>query len=173
MNNLNPEEYLRKIHTAKYKRMIFPILLVIISFVLNNFSHFEHTKYLALFGLIWYIFILVQFKVNKAGPIEENNVGSPVAGKVKNIGDSYLEIEKSIFDAVDIHCVCEEDVNIKWKKTPVFWENDCSLPGRLIGYTSGNNTCRIEFSENWKINVQVGQKLLSGDIILQKREDNE
>ncbi len=172
MSDLNPIDIINKIQTAKYRKIALPILLVIASFILNHFYQIEETKYIALLGLIWYIFIFMQFKVNRVGNVGENIICSPISGKVVKVSNSQILIKKSWFDSIDIRFSGLDENCLFWAKKPVILKNG-KTTGKLTGYTVGKNSCKIEFGEEWEVIVEVGQKLISGDSILKKRETND
>ncbi|MCF7793482.1 MAG: hypothetical protein K9N09_07005 [Candidatus Cloacimonetes bacterium] len=171
MNTLNPVEIINKIQTAKYKKIALPILLVITSFIINHFYQFEETRYIAIVGLIWYVFIFMQFKVNRVGNVEEDTICSPLSGKITDVSKQQIIITKSWFDSSDIRFSGLDENILFWAKKPVILE-DSDISGKLIGYTIGRNSCKIEFDEEWETLVEIGQKVISGDPILKKREND-
>ena len=97
MLEYTPVEYLTKIQKLKYKAAIFPILLVIISFGLNMIFELDQVKYLSIIGLIWYILIIIQFRVRRNYPPESETdiILSPIYGKITKIEDNSITIIKA------------------------------------------------------------------------------
>ena len=168
MSEYTPIEYLTKIQKLKYKAAIFPILLVIISFGLNMIFEFDQAKYLSVIGLIWYIFIIIQFRVRRNYPPESETeiVLSPIYGKVTKIEGNSITIKKGLFHAADIrHSGQNIEVIIKSKQVNYF-EEQPSLAGRLIGVISSSGICICGIPEGWKIELNVGDKVAAGETIL-------
>lgn len=174
MNNLNPQEIINKIQKEKYKKLVWPILLVVLSFIINNVFQIHQTKYAALIGLLWYLLIFMQFKVNKSVPeAEEHSVSSPITGKIIEKSEVQIVIEKSCFDTIDVRCVNNENLEITWQKQPIFFNKNCDMPNQLIGFSTGKNRCKIKFGSEWMCDSELGRKILAGDSILIKRIEHE
>ncbi|MCK5050096.1 MAG: hypothetical protein KAS53_00045 [Candidatus Cloacimonetes bacterium] len=168
MSNYTPVEYLTKIQKLKYKAAIFPILLVIISFGLNLIFEIDQAKYLSVIGLIWYIFIIIRFRITRNYPPESEtkNILSPIYGKVIKIEDSSITIKKGIFQSADFRYTGQNiEVKIKSKQVNYF-EDQPSLTGRLIGIISSSVICICEIPNDWKIEITIGDKVVAGETIL-------
>lgn len=168
MSNHTPVEYLAKIQKLKYKAAIFPILLVIISFGLNILFELDQVKYLSIIGLIWYIFIIIKFRVRRNYPPESESeiILSPIYGKIIEIEGSSITIKKGIFQSADIRYTGQNiEVKIKSKKVNYF-EEQTTLAGKLIGVISSSAICICEVPEDWKIEINIDDKIVAGETIL-------
>jgi len=175
MNKFNPEQYLLKIQKQKYKIAILPILVVVIGFFFHSSFQFTFLKYVSLAGLLGYVFVIMLHKVNKAVPpvCEQKHILSPISGKITSIKNNKIEIEKSIFDPIDIRCSTSSDkIDIIWKnRKPKFFEENCQLPGKLIGMIIGKVNCILKLPDDYVIDVKEGQKLLAGETIMAKSSE--
>ena len=168
MSDYTPIGYLAKIQKLKYKAAIFPILLVFISFGLNMIFELDQAKYLSIIGLIWYILIIIQFRVRRNYPPESENeiVLSPIYGRVTKIEDNSITIKKGFFQAADIRYSGQNvEVKIDSKKVTYF-EEQPTLTGKLIGVVSFSAICICEVSKDWKAEVNIGGKVVAGETIL-------
>ena len=170
MNKINPDQYLLNIQKQKYKIAVFPILLVLAGFLLQNRFQIELSKYISLAGLLGYIFIVMLHRVNKAIPpiSEEGVVFSPISGKISSLDNGMIEITKNAFNPIDLRCAFRSDeINISWKKGKFkFYEQNCILPGKLIGMVAGRATCICNFPDNFNVVVKTGEKVIAGESIL-------
>ncbi len=168
MLDYTPVEYLSKIQKLKYKTAVFPILLVIISFGSNLLFDIDQAKYLSVIGLIWYIFIIIQFRITRNFPPESETkiIISPIYGKVTKIEDGSITIKKGIFRSADIR-YAGQNIEVKIKSKQVnYFEDDPSLAGRLIGVISTPAICICEIPNDWKIKINIGDKIVAGETIL-------
>jgi hypothetical protein len=168
MLEYTPVEYLTKIQKLKYKAAIFPILLVIISFGLNMIFELDQVKYLSIIGLIWYILIIIQFRVRRNYPPESETdiILSPIYGKITKIEDNSITIIKGFFQAADIRYSGQNiEVKINSQKTTYF-EQQPTLLGKLIGIVSSSAICICEIPEDWKIEINTDDKVIAGETIL-------
>lgn len=175
MSECNPIDHINRIQKIKYKQALLPIILIVASFLISFFYENEMLKYAALFGLIWYVWIFMQFKIIKIPLPEnsENSLLSPITGKVIDLNEAELLLKKSWLNSVEIRCIGKnEKITINWTKEPVLFESDCSLPGRLIGFVKGKTICKITFPKHYELNVVCGQKIEAGNCILKKKEED-
>ena len=168
MSEYTPVEYLTNIQKLKYKAAIYPILLVIISFGFNMIFELDQAKYLSIIGLIWYIFIIIKFRVRRNFPPESEIeiILSPIYGKITKIEDNFITIKKGIFNSADIRFAGQ---NIKVKiisKQVNYFEERPTIAGRLIGIISSSAICICEIPEDWKIEINSGDKVVAGESIL-------
>ncbi len=168
MVDYTPIEYLTKIQKLKYRAAILPVLLVIFSFGLNMIYEIDQAKYFSVIGLFWYILIIIQFRVTRNHPpeIEAEIILSPIYGKVTKIEDGFITIKKGLFQSADIRYAGQNiQVKIKSKKVNYF-EEQPSLSGRLIGVISSSAICICDIPEVWKIEINIGDKVVAGETIL-------
>jgi len=168
MLDYTPVEYLTKLQKLKYKAAIFPILLIAISFGLNIIFELDQAKYLSIIGLLWYIFIIMKFRVNRNHPPTTKNeiILSPIYGKITKIENNLITIKKGIFHSADLRYAGQNiEVNIDSKHVKYF-EDQPDLAGKLIGiiFSSANGFCRIP--DDWKIEINIGEKVTAGETIL-------
>ena len=164
MSEYTPVECLTKIQKLKYKAAIFPILLVVISFILNLFFELDQAKYLSIFGLIWYIFIIIQFRVRRNYPPESETeiILSPIYGKVTKIENNSITIKKGVFQSADIRYPGQNiEVKIDSRKVTYF-EEQPALTGKLIGVLPTPAICICEIPDDWKIEIDIDDKAISG-----------
>ena len=168
MSKYTPIEYLTKIQKLKYKAAIFPILIVFISFGLNIIFKIDQAKYLSIIGLIWYIFIIIQFRVRRNYPPESVTgiVLSPIYGKVTKIEDNSIIIKKNFFQAADIR-YSGQNIEMKIKSTKViYFEEQPTLTGKLIGVVLSSAICICKIPDDLKIEVDLDEQVVSGETIL-------
>ncbi|MFC1898030.1 hypothetical protein ACFLYJ_00500 [Candidatus Cloacimonadota bacterium] len=174
MDNLNPQDYINSIQKQKHFASLGPIILVIITFIINHFYRVDEVKYIALFGLIWYIFNFVIFKISLPIPPEKTAdfVFSPICGKVKKIEKNKIIISKKFWHPVDVRNVnSNQNIEIIFEgKQPHFFEDFSADVGKLIGYKSGELNCEILLPADFKISVSVSQKVISGFSVLGTKE---
>ena len=168
MSEYTPVKYLSKIQKLKYKAAIFPILLVIISFAFNMIFELDQAKYLSIIGLIWYIFIIIRFRVRRNYPPESVTeiILSPIYGKVTKIENNSITIKKGVFQSADIRYPGQNiEVKIDSRKMTYF-EEQPALTGKLIGVVPSSAMCICEIPENWNIQITIGDKVIAGETML-------
>lgn len=168
MSEYTPVEYLTNIQKLKYKAAIFPILLVFISFGLNLLFEIDQAKYLSVIGLIWYILIIIQFRVRRNYPPESETeiILSPIYGRVTKIENNSITIMKGVFQAADLRYSGQNiELKINSKKVTYF-EEQPTLTGKLIGVVSSSATCICEIPAGWKIEINIDDKVIAGETIL-------
>lgn len=170
MSEINPDQYLLRIQKQKYKIALFPILLVIAGFLLQTRFQIDLLKYISLAGLLGYVFIIMLHRVNKAVPpiSEKSIVLAPISGKVTSLNNGSIEITKNAFAPIDLRCASMNDeIDISWKKGKfIFFEQNCRLPGKLIGMVAGRARCNCNFPDHFTVVVKSGDKLIAGESIL-------
>ncbi|MCF7857794.1 MAG: hypothetical protein K9N07_00515 [Candidatus Cloacimonetes bacterium] len=168
MLDFTPLEYVTKIQQLKYKTAVFPILLVIISFGLNFFFALDLVKYLTLIGLVWYIIILMIFRIKRNYPplSDSEIIVAPIYGKISKIEGNVITITKSYFQPADLR-YSGVNTTTDFDSTRVrYFEADPQLTGRLIGVVPAKTKCTCEIPIDWGINVNVGEKVVAGGTIL-------
>ncbi len=168
MSEYTPVEYLSNIQKLKYKAAIFPILLVFISFGLNLLFEIDQAKYLSVIGLIWYIFIIIQFRVRRNYPPESETkiVLSPIYGRVTKIENNSITIKKGVFQAADIRYSGQNvELTIESKKVTYFEERP-TLTGKLIGVITSSAIFICKIPDDWKIEINIDDKVIAGETIL-------
>lgn len=168
MSEYTPVEYLTKIQKLKYKAAIFPILLVIISFGLNMIYQLDQVKYLSILGLIWYILIIIRFRIRRNVPPKNESeiILSPIYGTITKIDINMITIKKGLFQAADIRYPGYE-INLKFTSKFInLFEKKPNLAGKLIGVVSCKSKCVCTIPDDWNINVHPGDKVIAGETIL-------
>ena len=175
MDKLNPLNYISAINKQKYLASLWPIILVLITFIINHFYQVDEVKYVALFGLLWYMFTFTIYKINKPIPPEKTigSVFSPLNGKITKIENNRIFITKNLWHSVDIRsATSEQNAEIIFHgKQPILWEDFSSEIGKLIGYKIGKLICEILLPDEFSISVSASQKVISGHTILASKED--
>ncbi|HPR17501.1 MAG TPA: hypothetical protein PLD62_04570 [Candidatus Cloacimonadota bacterium] len=177
MSPYDPLDYITRIHKAKYKQAILPILLIVITFVINHFFLLEELKYVALLGLIWYALLFLCFRVGRIGYPEsdEAKVLSPLHGKATVLNEHQLIITKSIFHPVEIRCPIQKaQITLEWSAQPVFFEERCELSAKLIGFKFGKTKCKITVGEEYMLKIADNEKVIAGkSVLFERKESNE
>lgn len=171
LTDYNPIEYLTKIQSLKYRAATLPIIIVVVSFSINMIFKVDIVKYCALLGLIFYIFVLMCYRIKKQVPPENSDTAilSPIHGKIFQIDANTIKIKKHILEAADFRCSSRENVEIEFSKARLFrFENDCNMPGKLIGIFPYSVICIITIPKNYEIEVSLGEKVEAGETILAK-----
>jgi hypothetical protein len=172
LTDYNPIEYLTKIQNLKYQAATLPIIIVIVSFGINMIFKVDIVKYCALLGLLFYVFILMRYRIKKQVPPEnsETAILSPIHGKIFQIDANRIKIKKHILEAADFRCSSRENVEIEFSKSKLFrFENDCNVPGKLIAIIPHSVICIIMIPENYRIEVNPDEKVEAGETILAKQ----
>ena len=168
MSEYTPVEYLTKIQKLKYKSAISPILLVFISFGLNIIFELDQAKYLSIIGLIWYIFIILKFRVRRNYPPKSENeiILSPIYGRIIKIENNSIIIKKGFFQPADMRYAGQSiEVKIESKQVSYF-EEQPNIAGRLIGIIASSAICICKIPEDWKIEKNIGDRVVAGETIL-------
>ena len=168
MSEYTPVEYLSKIQKLKYKAAIFPILLVIISFGFNMIFELDQAKYLSIIGLIWYIFIIIRFRVRRNYPPESVTeiILSPIYGKVTKIENNSITIKKGVFQSADIRYP-GQNIEVKIDSGKVtYFEEQPALTGKLIGVLPSPVICICEIPDDWEIEINIDDKVIAGETIM-------
>ncbi len=172
LTDYNPIEYLTKIQNLKYRAATLPIIIVVVSFSINMIFEVDIVKYCALLGLFFYVFVLMCYRIKKQVPPENSDTAilSPVHGKIFQIDANRIKIKKHILEAADFRCSSKENIKIQFSNSRLFrFENDCNVPGKLIGIIPHSVICTITIPENYKIEVNFGEKVEAGETILAKQ----
>jgi len=171
MSGLTPASYLSKVQKLKYKVAIFPILLVFISFIINMTFGIDQVKYLSVIGLVWYIIIIMKFRVKKAYPHKKENkiLLSPIHGKIIKIEENSISIKRGIFDPADLRYSGQEmEVDLSSNNIKYF-EEEPEVPGKLIGIILSSGICKCSVPNDWEIVVRSGEKVSAGETILAEK----
>ena len=173
ISDYNPIEYLTRIQSLKYKAATVPILIVIISFSVNLIFKIDLVKYFSLLGLLLFLFILMKYRIKRTVPSEseEEIVLAPIHGRIIKIEDNKILIKKSFLDPADIRCVTNnKNVKITITNSSITWfEKEAILPGKLIGIVPHSAECICELPNDYKIEVQVNQKIEAGETIIARK----
>lgn len=172
LERFNPFEVISKIHSQKYKTAIIAFVLVATGFLLNLLLNISWAKYLTLFGLLVYIFILIIFKFNKIIPeITAGEIVSPINGKIISISDNEIIIEKGIFSPAEFRIASEDPLfSLTCIKGKAFiYYEDQVIAGTLAGIVPGFATIKITIPPKYKIIVDSKIKCKSGITIIAKQ----
>jgi len=173
ISDYNPIEYLTRIQSLKYKAATVPILIVIISFSVNLIFKIDLVKYFSLLGLLLFLFILMKYRIKRTVPSEseEEIVLAPIHGRIIKIEDNKILIKKSFLDPADIRCVTDnKNVKITITNSRITWfEKEATLPGKLIGIVPHSAECICELPNDYKVEIQLGQKIEAGETIIARK----
>ncbi|NQV18060.1 MAG: hypothetical protein HQ534_05905 [Armatimonadetes bacterium] len=170
MDKFNPTEYLTKIQKLKYRAAAIPILLVVLSFVFSIGTNSLYLKFISLIGFVLFIFISGRYRIKKNIPpsFEKPVFLAPINGIVRsiNLEKKIIVIKKGLFHTSEIRSNLQDlEVNIVAKK--IFWfELSSDIQGKLVGIVPASAECTCNLPSNFKISVQVGQKVISGETII-------
>lgn len=171
MSEFTPVQYLSKIQKLKYRAAFLPILLVFLSFGINMIFKVDQAKYFSVIGLLWYISVIMKFRIKRAYPQknETETILSPIHGKIVNIKKNIITIKKGIFQSADIRFAGKySDVKIKSKQISYF-EKDSFIAGKLIGINPSSAICICSFPNDWKVNVKINENVIAGETILAEK----
>jgi len=188
MKKFVPHEVLTKAQINKYKFLVIPFVIIIISFFLSQVS--ENSKYLSYLGLILYFFLFyfLRFKINFIS-INETEVVSPINGKIvkiTSIENGYLLfIEKPFLASTEVVTCTKYDLinkiddtqdRVSWeisnKMIKIFTEDEVDCAAVLIGVSPGKATCQIFIPSKYEISVNENNSLEAGVTIIAESIDS-
>jgi hypothetical protein len=114
----------------------------------------------------------MRYRIKKQVPPKnsETAILSPIHGKIFQIDANRIKIKKHILEAADFRCSSRENVEIEFSKSKLFrFEDDYNVPGKLIGIIPHSAICIITIPENYKIEINPGEKVEAGETILAKQ----
>ncbi len=166
--NYNPARVLQDIQKAKYKKVVIPIALVLISLFLQQYI--VQAKYLSVVGLLLYFYIsFVVYRISRNVPPETNRevMFSPIFGIVQSIDKNKITIKKSNFDHADFRLgISREKFEIDCSVNLTILDKVSDVPGRLIGMMPGKGSLTCTLPEGFEFEVAIGTRLLAGETIL-------
>ena len=169
MDKFNPAEYLTKIQKLKYTAATIPIVLVVLSFVFSIGTNSLYLKFISLIGFVLFIFVSGRYRIKKNIPpsFEKPVFLAPINGIVRfiNLEKKTIVIKKGFFQTSEIRSNLQNlEVNIIARKISWF-ELSSDIQGKLVGIVPASAECTCNLPEDFKISVQVGQKVISGETI--------
>ena len=166
--NYNPARILQDIQMIKYKKVIIPIALIIISLFLQKYV--DQAKYLSAVGLVLYFYIsFVVYRISRNIPPETDREVflSPIFGTVQSVNDNKVTIAKSQFSLADFRLgISREKFEIECSGKLTILDKVSDIPGRLIGLFPGKGTLVCTIPEGFEFDVFPGTRLLAGETIL-------
>lgn len=167
LEKYNPVYVINAIQKLKYKIAIIPMAMVAVAFFTNMYISAEWSKYLSLIGLLLYFVVAMLFKVNRrmqyrdAEPIQV----FPLSGRIIKVDGNILTIKKLPLGVADIRFSgIAEKINFVSGKTYIY-DKSCNTAGQLIGVAPYAVTYTIELTEEQSADFQLGDNILSGDLI--------
>jgi hypothetical protein len=84
LEDYNPYKYLRKAQTTKFRELLFPILIIFISFALSYVWESNLLIILSLVGLLGYINISIRYRIRQTIPEESgpNLILAPLNARI-------------------------------------------------------------------------------------------
>lgn len=164
----NPSETLSIIQKLKYKAAASPIIIIIISFIIHLITKADFTKYIAVFGILIFYFILVKYKIKKIAPISgENAVLSPINGKIIKVENNEVLIKKGGFQSAEIRYPAAFEVEYKFFAKKIFLiDVESRVQGQLIGVAPYITGCTVKIPEEYEITIKPGEVVNSGETYL-------
>ena len=186
---------LLKVVKVKYKTALPALLLVVFSVLGSEIFRFGFWKNISLVGLIWYVTVLVLYRVNReVYPEPNNHPVSPINGKVTQLqdklGQSEIVIKKTWLDKADVRLSLPGDTVSIGRKTintaNSTFEAGWTLQGTklipinirtsnksdLSGLVIGNSVCRYRLPQQMRPAIAVGNRLVAGETIIGCKYDN-
>lgn len=173
--NYNPARILQDIQKAKYKKVVIPIALILISLFLQQYI--VQAKYLSVVGLLLYFYIsFVVYRISRNIPPETDRevLLSPIFGIVQSIDKNRITIKKSNFDHADFRLgISREKFHMECSGNLKILDTLSNLPGRLIGMMPGKGSLTCTLPEGFEFEVVSGTRLLAGETILAIRAEED
>jgi len=180
------QPYLRKAQMYKYIFIVIPAGIIVVNFFLV--SRFDELKYLSIFAMLVYLFLLAVYKVNtQFEDISDDVVSSPINAKITHIetveNGTIITLKKSYFSPCEIvTCTSSDIVNkpdtsgeqVSWfftQKTArryvqIFAKEDIDEQGILVGITPGSATMTVFIPTKYDLQVTVGDAVFAGRTVL-------
>ncbi len=187
-DDVTPIQYVIEAAKLKYKYASLPIFLIGVSFVSQMMFKIEEMKYLALPGIIFYLFVNLMLRVNRTLPEAESGIVSPVNGKVdkieKNGNTTSIYIKKGFLAKIDVRASVADSLSVtadgfesgkvlfkvisgNFKK----YENRSEKRSVALGFFFFAGRSCLEIKNCGDLEVKSGDKLISGVSVITKGKD--
>lgn len=163
----NPITVVSAIQKTKFKFAGIPILLVLISFVGSYREAGEWTNYLALAGLILYLFVVMLFRLNRRLRYldEQPSLVFPINGKIIELEPGKMIIAKKIFEPAEIRWAGQDFTLQSLAGKIYIFEPECNTVGRMIGVAPFSAVCNLAVPEALAKKYKVGMKVEAGQAV--------
>ncbi|MDY6916087.1 MAG: hypothetical protein SVM86_07215 [Candidatus Cloacimonadota bacterium] len=169
METYNPYLFIRQTQRKKFRELLYPILIVVFSFILSYFFQTDVLIIISLAGFIWYIYISIRYRVHQTLPVQDkkNIILAPLNSRVVKISEHHIVLKKKWYYNCEIRNPANFPINynINSSKT-IFYEKNSNILGKFIGIVPVKATCRIEIPQDFEIKVNKGEKLIAGETLL-------
>lgn len=176
-SSLTPTAYLVQIQKKKYTYLLFPIFLVLVSFIGNFYQDHWFLKILSLIGFGLYLFISFLFRIKRIyQPVatEKNSIVSPIYGSITTLSDQEIIIQKRWFDPIEIRYPSNlEKTELHFDKSITSFHHQPSQIGQLYGIVLGKVSCKIQIPSNMTILVHNHDSVQAGISLLAEKKTDE
>lgn len=170
MSKLTPAKTLLKIQKIKYKFLAVPIIVIILTFLLNLKYENKIFSIISLIALVIFFVISRIFSVNKSvhNPEKSGKILAPINGKIVKKQRNELIIKKSIFAHAEIRKSDKENklaLSIKGFLLYDFAEED-AVQAQIIGLLPGPATAVCQLPENYHFTVEETENIEAGETVI-------
>jgi len=166
--NYNPARILQDIQKARYKKVVIPIALILLSLFLQQYI--VQAKYLSALGLLLYFYIsFVVYRISRNVPPDTDRevLLSPIFGTVQSVDEKKITIKKSQFNYADFRLgISREKFQVEAIGKLTILDEESNIPGRLIGFMPGKGSLICTLPDGFEFDVELGAKLIAGETVL-------
>jgi hypothetical protein len=175
LEDYNPYKYLRQAQTAKFKELLFPILLILVSFLLSYFLETDLLIFLSLSGFLGYIIISIRYRIHRVIPLEIDSkfILAPINSRVAEIAGNKVKLRKKWYYTCDFRTAAAFKLKLNLTATKSVWfELENTLPGKLVGIVPRPAICELEIPDGFQIKIKKGDKLIAGESVIASIPEN-
>jgi len=169
LEDYNPYKYLRQAQTSKFKELLYPILLILASFILSYFLESDLLIFISLAGFIWYIYVSIRYRIHRIIPLEINSniILAPINSRVIEIAGNKITLRKKWYYNCDLRTAAAFKLNLELTTAKSVWfESENTLPGKLLGIVPRPAICELEIPDDFQIKINKGEKLIAGESVI-------
>ncbi len=187
-DDVTPIQYVIEAAKLKYKYASIPIFLIGVSFISQMAFKIDEMKYLALPGIILYLFVNLMLRVYRTLPEAEAGIVSPINGRVekveKNGNTTEIYIKKGLLAKIDVRASIADSVNVtdngfesgkvsfrvingNFKK----FESRSEKRSAALGFFFFSGRACLEIRNCGDLEVKTGDRLVSGVSVITKGKD--
>lgn len=175
LEDYNPYKYIRQAQTAKFKELLYPILVILGSFILSYFLESDLLIFISLAGFIWYIYISIRYRIHQVIPVatNSNKILAPINSRVISKNGNKLKLRKKWYYNCDVRTPALFKLNFELSSAKSIWfELENSLPGKLVGIVPKPAICELEIPDDFQVNIKKGEKLIAGETVIASRKED-